>query len=115
MGEDPRTAGTAVTDSSDPEEIRQEIEATREEMGETVAALAAKADVKTQAKKRVEDTKATIGSKKDELLGRARKASPDSASKAASQVSVKARQNPVPVAAAGAFAFGFLAAWIMRR
>jgi hypothetical protein len=115
MGEDPRTAGTAVTESSDPEQIRQEIEATREELGDTVAALAAKADVKTQAKQKIEDTKATIGGKKDQLLGRAKEASPESASTAAGQVSVKARENPVPVAAAGAFAFGFLAGWVMRR
>jgi len=114
MGEDPRAAGTAVTESSDPDEIRQEIEATREELGETVAALAAKADVKTQAKQKIEDTKATIGGKKDQLLGKAKEASPDGAS-AATQVSVKARQNPVPVAAVGAFAFGFLAGWVMRR
>jgi chromosome segregation ATPase len=100
---------------SDPEQIRQEIEATREEMGDTVAALAAKADVKTQAKQKIEDTKATITSKKDELLGKAKGASPETASTAAAQASVKARQNPVPVAAAGAFAFGFLAGWIMRR
>lgn len=115
MGEDPRTAGTAVTESSDPEQIRQEIEATREELGDTVAALAAKADVKTQAKQKIEDTKATISGKKDALLGKAKDASPDSASTAATQVSVTARQNPVPVAAAGAFAFGFLAGWVMRR
>jgi hypothetical protein len=115
MGEDPRTAGTAVTESSDPEQIRQKIEATRAEMGDTVAALAAKADVKTQAKQKIEDTKATIGGKKDELFGKAKEASPESASTTAAQVSVTARQNPVPVAAAGAFAFGFLAGWVMRR
>jgi hypothetical protein len=115
MGEDPGTAGTAVTESSDPEEIRREIEATREELGDTVAALAAKADVKTQAKQKIEDTKATVTGKKDELLGKAKEASPQTALTAASQLSVKARENPVPVAAAGAFVLGFLAGWAMRR
>jgi Protein of unknown function (DUF3618) len=115
MGEDPGAAGTTVTGSSDPEELRQEIETTREELGDTVAALAAKADVKAQAKQKIDETKATVTGKKDELLGKAKEASPASASSAATSLSVQARQNPIPVAAAGAFAFGFLAGWVMRR
>jgi ElaB/YqjD/DUF883 family membrane-anchored ribosome-binding protein len=104
-----------VTESSDPEEIRREIEATREELGDTVAALATKADVKAQAKQKIETTKAAVTGKKDQLIGKAKDASPQSASTAAVSVSEKARQNPVPVAAAGAFAFGLLAGWAMRR
>ena len=130
MGEDPRTASPAVTGSSDaavpgssdPEEIRREIEATREELGDTVAALAAKADVKSQAKQKIQDTKATVMGKRDvvmgkknELMGKAKQASPQTASTAATNVSQKARENPVPATAAGAFAFGFLAGWVMRR
>ena len=115
MGEDPRAAGSAVTESADPEEIRREIEATREELGDTVAALAAKADVKAQAKQKIEETKAAVAGKKDELLGKAKEGSPQSASAAATQVAQTARQNPVPLAAAGVFALGFLAGWVMRR
>jgi DNA-binding XRE family transcriptional regulator len=109
MGEDPSTASAPVTSSEHPEQIREEIEATREELGETVAALAQKADVKAQAKQKIEGAKASVSEKKDELLGRAREASPDSAATAASDVSRKARENPLPLAAAGAFAIGFLA------
>ena len=115
MGEDPSTTGTTVNEGNDPQEIRREIEATREELGDTVAALAAKADVKAQAKQKIDDTKATVSGKKDELLGKAKQASPETASAAATNVSTKARQNPVPTAAAGAFAFGFLAGWLLRR
>jgi dsDNA-specific endonuclease/ATPase MutS2 len=115
MGEDPRTAGSAVTDTSDPEEIRREIETTREELGDTVAALAAKADVKTQAKQKLEETKAAVTSRKDALLGKAKQGSPESATAAASQVAETARRNPVPLAASGVFALGFLAGWVMRR
>jgi hypothetical protein len=43
-----------------PEQIRAEIDATREELGDTVEALAAKTDVKAQAKAKVEDTKAQV-------------------------------------------------------
>ena len=46
-----------------PEEIRSEIEETREQLGETVEALAAKADVKGQAKAKVEDVKEQVRSK----------------------------------------------------
>ena len=40
MGEDPGTAGAPVTEAKDPEQIRDEIEATRRELGDTVEALA---------------------------------------------------------------------------
>src|SRR5947208_3184331 len=115
MGEDPRATSTTVTGSNDPEEIRRDIEATREELGDTVAALAAKADVKAQARQKIDDTKATVTGKKDELVGKAKQASPETASSAATSVSTKARQNPVPTVAAGAFAFGFVAGWLLRR
>lgn len=41
-----------------PEELRAQIEATREELGETVEALAHKADVKARAKERVDEVRA---------------------------------------------------------
>lgn len=115
MGEDSGATGTPVSETGDPEEIRREIESTREELGDTVAALAAKADVKAQAKQKIDDTKAAVTGKKDELLGKAKQASPETASSAATSVSTKARQNPVPTAAVGAFAFGFVAGWLLRR
>ena len=115
IGEDPRAADTALTSSGDPEEIRREIEATRKELGDTVAALAAKTDVKSQAKQKIADAKAAARAKKDELMGKAKQASPQTASTTATSASQKARENPVLVTAAGAFAFGFLAGWVMRR
>ena len=121
MGEDQGAGGTGVTDAEeqtrtdDPEQIKQQIEATREELGDTVEALAAKTDVKAQAKRKVQDTKATLASKKDELLGKARGASPETAVSAAADASTKARENPLPVAVAGAFALGFLAGKLTKR
>jgi hypothetical protein len=44
----------------DPEQIQQEIEATRQELGDTVEALAAKADVKAIAHEKIESTKASV-------------------------------------------------------
>jgi hypothetical protein len=62
----------------DPERIEAEIEATREDLGDSVAALADKADVKKQAK-----------IKADEAKDRAQERIPD-----------PILDNPVPVAAA---------------
>jgi methyl-accepting chemotaxis protein len=47
-----------MSEEKGPEEIREEIEETREELGDTVAAVAEKTDVKKQAKAKVEDVKA---------------------------------------------------------
>ena len=65
MDEDTRTAGASVSASEQrsPEQIRDEIEQTREELGDTVEALAAKTDVKTRVHERVEETKATAKEK----------------------------------------------------
>jgi uncharacterized protein DUF3618 len=68
MGQEPSTARASVaaehtsTDPKDPEQIRAEIEATRQELGDTVEALAAKADVKAHARERIERTKASLPS-----------------------------------------------------
>jgi hypothetical protein len=104
-----------VTDSQDPEQLQREIEHTRAELGDTVEALAEKADVKAQAKQKVEDTKASVSGKKEQLLGKVKESSPDGAVSAASRASQTARQNPVPLALAGIFAAGFLTGRAFRR
>jgi septal ring factor EnvC (AmiA/AmiB activator) len=97
-----------VTQTEDTEQLQREIEQTRERLGDTVEALAEKADVKAQAKQKLEDTKASLNEKKEDLLGKAKETSPDSVVSGAAQASQKARENPVPLAVAGAFAAGFL-------
>ena len=71
-----------------PEQIEAEIERTREELGETVAALAEKTDVKKQAQEKVDEAKA-----------KARQAA-DAAAETAQDVAAEARRNPAPVIAA---------------
>ena len=115
MGQDQGTAGTPVTEAKDPEQLREEIEETRRELGDTVEALAAKADVKARMKDKVEATKESAAQKKDDLLGKARATSPDSVSAGASQATQKAKENPVPVAAIGAFVGGFLIGRLTKR
>ncbi len=76
-----------------PAEIRAEIDDTREEMGETVADLAAKTDVKAQAQAKLDDVKA---------------AAPESPQEGIAQAQAYAKQNPKPVAIAGALLALFL-------
>jgi ElaB/YqjD/DUF883 family membrane-anchored ribosome-binding protein len=108
MGQDPRADGTAVTQEREPQEIQREIEHTRHELGDTVASLVQKADVKAQAKHKVEETKASAFDKKDELIGQARSASPQRGVSLAAGASQKVRENPLGPAAAAAFAAGFV-------
>ncbi|HTX29973.1 MAG TPA: DUF3618 domain-containing protein [Solirubrobacteraceae bacterium] len=107
--------GPSEPTSAQTEELQRDIEQTREELGDTVEALAAKTDVKAQAQRKLEETKASVADKKDELLGKAREASPESASSAASAAADQARQNPMPLAAAGAFVAGFVFGRLTKR
>jgi len=99
---------TETSEQRSPEEIRRDIEATREDLGETVEALAAKTDVKAQAKERVDSAKGQAREKVDELKGKARSATPEDVAAQADVVREKARQNPLPFAVSGALVVGFL-------
>lgn len=91
-----------------PEELRRDIEETREQLGDTVEALAEKTDVKAQAKQRIDALKNTARQKQEDVKAKAKAATPESANAGAQQVVGAAKQNPLPVAAAGAFLAGFL-------
>jgi hypothetical protein len=104
-----------VSETRGPEEIRRDIESTRRELGDTVEALSAKTDVKGQAQQRVAEARQSVTDRKDELLGQARAASPDAVASGAGQVAQKARQKPLPAAAAGAFVAGFVLGRLTRR
>jgi hypothetical protein len=58
----------------DVEALRAEIKQTRSELGETVQALAAKADVKARAKEQVEQTKQRVRAQAAEATGKVRDA-----------------------------------------
>ena len=98
MGEDPREDGQAVeTEPRTPEQIEADIERTRRDMGDTVAAVAEKADVKGQAKAKVEDAKARL-----------KAAAPDSAGDGAGTVGRLANENRRPLIIGGAVLVAFL-------
>src|SRR5919201_2544979 len=85
----------------DPEAIRQDIEQTRHEVGDTAAALAEKADGKAQVKTKVEEIKGRVEAKRRELAGRASEATPESARQAASTVGARVGENPMVLVVAG--------------
>jgi Protein of unknown function (DUF3618) len=95
-----------------PEDIRREIEQTREEVGDTVEALAAKTDVKAQARARVDEVKANLHAKADEAKAKAREHTPSSAQDGATTVAAKARENRMVLLGAGALLAVF---WLGRR
>ena len=136
MGEDPGAVSTRALDESgvpqptttgdapavaaqptpeSPAELRADIERTRQDLGDTVAALAEKTDVKARAREKVAEVKSNVTEKKTELMGRARESSPEGANSAATQVKTKAQDNPVPTAALAAFVGGFLFGRITKR
>lgn len=58
------SGGSGLPD--DQAEVRRQIEETREQLGGTVEALAHKADVKSQVKERVDETKSKVSALADE-------------------------------------------------
>jgi ElaB/YqjD/DUF883 family membrane-anchored ribosome-binding protein len=121
MGEDPGAVSTRALDEQgatppeDPAQLRDDIERTRQDLGDTVAALAEKTDVKARAKEKVSEVRHNVTEKRTELMGKARESSPDGASSAAVQARTKAQENPVPTAALAAFVGGFLFGRITKR
>jgi Protein of unknown function (DUF3618) len=116
MGEDPRQVGETVDgETRTPEEIEADIERTRREMGDTVAAVAEKTDVKAQAKSKVEETKARLIEKKDEVVHKTRDAAPGSSADGADKVARVAKENRRALVIGGAVLVAFLLGRSSRR
>jgi gas vesicle protein len=91
----------------EPSQIREEIEQTRTEMGDTVDALGYKADVKTRAKDNISD-------KRDRLKERIAGATPDTGdvTEGAHKAAGVAQGNPIGLAI-GSVAVGFVAGMLI--
>jgi molecular chaperone GrpE (heat shock protein) len=116
---DEAAADEAATDgaggASDPEQIEGEIEQTREDLGETVAALAEKADVKKQAKQKVDETKERAQATATATADAAKQtfqSAPDKVSQSSDRALAVARENPAAVAGA---AIGLLLLVVVLR
>lgn len=88
--------GVQSTGTRDPEQIERDIERTRRELADTVAAVAEKADVKGQAKQKVNETKVRVDERREAAVS-------------------AARQNPAPLAVGGGLAFIIALIWLLRR
>jgi hypothetical protein len=94
----------------EPSTIRDEIEGTRERMGDTVEALAYKADVKTRAKESVSDKVDTLKEKVTGATDTMNEATPSTGDvkHGARRAVGMAQENPIGLAIGGV-ALGFLA------
>jgi len=119
-------ATAAQAGSRTPEQIERDIEQTREELGETVAALTEKTDVKARAQDKVEEVKQTVlgkkdelsakaSEKKDELAAKAQDGSPSSIDPAQVASTAKETLEKPPALAGAAFAGGFLLGLIIGK
>ena len=103
-----RTASTGgdLSEEKDQEQLQHEIEETRAELGDTVDALAQKADVKARVSEKVEQRKAALRERQEDIKGRVSGArervsrtTPDEAKHAASQFARTAKERPLPAIA----------------
>jgi ElaB/YqjD/DUF883 family membrane-anchored ribosome-binding protein len=94
----------------DPSTIREEIEQTRSEMGDTVAALGYKADVKGRARDKVDDLKSKVTGATSKMSD----ATPDAGDvkHGARRAAGIAQENPLGLAL-GAVGVGFLAGMLI--
>jgi ElaB/YqjD/DUF883 family membrane-anchored ribosome-binding protein len=105
-----------------PAEIREEIENTREELGQTVAAVAEKTDVKKQAQAKREELKGRATEKASEAKAKvsqatekAKEVAPPSATEGVQEAQRLAQENPVPMAIGGAFVAGLMLGRMLWR
>lgn len=98
----------------DPSEIREEIEQTRAEMGDTVDALAHKTDVKSRVTETFADKKERLRNQMIGTRSRVSDATPDSeqVKEGARQAVGLAEENPIGLAVGGVAA-GFLAGMLL--
>lgn len=98
----------------EPSQIREEIEETRAEMGDTVDALAYKTDVKTRVKESISDKRERLISQVQGTTHKVGEATPDGQQvKAGAQQAVGvAHENPLGLAIGG-IAAGFLAGMML--
>jgi ElaB/YqjD/DUF883 family membrane-anchored ribosome-binding protein len=108
-------------EQGDQEQLRDEIEKTREDLGDTADALSQKADVKARVSEKVEDRKTAWRERQEDVKAkvsgareRVSGATPDEAKRAASQVAHTAEQRPFP-AIAVALGVGVVVGWFVGR
>ncbi|MEV0383677.1 DUF3618 domain-containing protein [Nonomuraea sp. NPDC050643] len=132
--EEESVKGVRGEDDEEEDDVRKDIQETRRELGETVSALADKADVKARAghaaemakdkaahaaemaKDKAADAAEIVKDKASEVAGRVREGTPDQVKDAAKDAAAEARKRPVLlIAAAGALTMFVLRRMMKRR
>ena len=100
---------------SEVDDLREQIAETRAELGETVEALAAKADVKAQVKEKVAEGKEQLKEKQELVMAKVAEvresvsaATPDQAREVATTLQASVKARPAPVMVAGGLLLGLL-------
>jgi len=106
-----------TTSADDQQELEKEIEQTREQLGQTVEALAARVDVKARAQEKLGQLTARLKGKATEATRQLRlQDRADQAKRQAGQAGQQIRKRPVPAAAmAGAIGALVLFFTVIRR
>jgi ElaB/YqjD/DUF883 family membrane-anchored ribosome-binding protein len=104
----------STEETREPAEIREDIDQTREELGDTVAAMAEKTDVKQQARAKAEELKAQASARAKELSDRAKEAAPDSPGEGMERAQRLAQEKPA-VAIGAAFLAGMVFGRLLSR
>lgn len=113
MSERPEPVSGTPDSEKSPEELRAEISDVRDDLGETVEQLAAKADVKGRVQEDIEHRKEAAREKAEEVKERVTNLRPEDAKQAASTGAEKAKERPVIPAVAVAVLL--LAVVVLRR
>lgn len=96
---------------ADLAKVRQDIERTRDDLGDTIEALAAKADIRARARERIHATTTRARGKASTVADRVRSVAPEPVRGAACKVGEQARRHPRTAAASvGAAAAGLVIA-----
>jgi len=107
-----------TTSPDDQQELEKEIEQTRERLGDTVEALAAKVDVQAQAQEKLGQLTARLKGKATEATRQLRlQDKANQAKQQATQAGQQIRKHPIPAAAtAGALVlfFNLIRRWMRR-
>jgi ElaB/YqjD/DUF883 family membrane-anchored ribosome-binding protein len=108
-------------EQTDQAQLREDIEKTRADLGDTADALSQKADVKARISEKVEDRKAALRERQEEVKAKVSEArervsgaKPEDAKRAATQVAHTAEERPFP-AIAVALGLGLLIGWVFGR
>lgn len=102
---------TDVPDERSTETIQADILETREQLGDTVAALGHKSDVKGRAEERITETRERVTGAGKDAAAKAQQAMPTSAQDGMEKAREFVRRRPVEVSAA----VGFLAGLAIGR